>query len=184
MTKSKSTKHSARRDQNRRRRWQDKVTRSPISKGAKVFCFYLASLSDNTGKGVWGQQKKQAEALGVSERSIRYYRKEAEEAGLIKTCRTPYDPVLGCRPKTNYYILCIPPAKRRTAKKCLPPFIPTGNGLPVEQQPTVVCKTLGINKEEISLYRMPEMELDYPERPESEFAISSIAELRRSLASL
>ena len=137
------------RDRNRRRRWLDKVEASNVSRGCKAWLLALARCSDDYGKGVWGRQTKQAERLGCCERTIRTYRREAEEAKLIHTIRTPYDPTLGRRAKVNYYQLLIPKARRR----CLPSrktsqghnFV-TGNPLPVEQHPTGVDRTLGINE--------------------------------------
>lgn len=169
---------SIRRDRNRRRRWLDKVVDSSVSRGCKAWLLALSKMSDDHGKGVWGLQTGQAKRLGCTDRTIRTYRKEAEEAGLITTHRSPYDPVIGCRPKTNYYVFCIPKARRKPRPT---PYISTGNDLPPEQHPTGVCESFGFKKEQLSVHRQPEKSCNYADRPEATFAVKQIGSLRALL---
>ena len=78
-------------DKTRRGRWLDALAVAPLSRGARAWALHLAHRSSVTAKPVWGYQVGQAQAIGCSDRQVRRYRKELEEAGLIETQRGRFE---------------------------------------------------------------------------------------------
>lgn len=76
-----------------------------VSAGARALVMAIAQIGD-AGRAQVGQEAL-AEHLGVSERHVRNYRKEAEAAGLIATNRALYTGRLGRREETNRYRLTV-----------------------------------------------------------------------------
>jgi hypothetical protein len=76
-------------DMTRRGRWLDAVNSAfeagRIGRGAMSWALSLSRRSSPTAKPVWGLQTGQAAALRVTDRTIRRYRKELEQAGLVET---------------------------------------------------------------------------------------------------
>lgn len=83
----KQARRAARKDHSRRRRWLTAVNASGVTPGCKAWGLDLADHSDDAAKPVWGLQTGQAARIGRCERSVRTYRLELEEAGLIRTIR-------------------------------------------------------------------------------------------------
>jgi hypothetical protein len=102
----------------KRRQWRDRIDRDVrLTSGAKAWLGLLASRSDDSAKPCWGNQKRMGLQLGRSDRSIRSYRKEAEELGYVKVYRSK--PQRGrdgrwSRRKANAYYLCLPPRDTAT----------------------------------------------------------------------
>ncbi len=116
----------------KRRQWLDYIAgENRLTTGAKAWLILLAKRSDDGGKPVWGNQIKMALHIGRSDRSVRRYRAEAEELGLVTVYRS--DPVQGrsgqfCRRKANCYYLRLPakgtehldaPRRRQRAGYCV-----------------------------------------------------------------
>lgn len=81
-----------------------------------AWAMVLAKRSDAQGKAVFGRQAGQAKAIGCSDRQVRRYRQELEDAGLIETRRAPFerraDGTIG-RMFTNIYQLVVSVMKRK-----------------------------------------------------------------------
>lgn len=106
-------------DYTRRGRWLDSVHKAKLSPGAKAFALCLAARSNSTAKSVYGTQLKQADEIARSDRSVRRYRKELEEAGLITVVRSsPRRDEQGrfSRLFTNIYNFVVAPLKRQNQK--------------------------------------------------------------------
>ena len=103
-------------DKTRRGRWLDALAVAPLSRGARAWALHLAHRSSVTAKPVWGYQIGQAQAIGCSDRQVRRYRKELEEAGLIETQRGRFERrpngTIG-RTFTNLYRFVVAPLVRR-----------------------------------------------------------------------
>jgi hypothetical protein len=103
-------------DKTRRGRWLDAVAKAPISRGACAWALTLAQRSNATAKPVWGYQTGQAKAIGCSDRQVRRYRAELEQAGLIETVRGEverrHDGTIA-RTMTNLYRFLVGPLVRR-----------------------------------------------------------------------
>lgn len=102
-------------DKTRRGRWLDAVHKSGVSRGAVAWAVALAQRSNATAKPVWGYQTGQADAIGCSDRQVRRYRVELEEAGLIDTQRGKverrHDGTIA-RTMTNLYRFVVAPLVR------------------------------------------------------------------------
>lgn len=123
-------------DKTRRSRWLDAVAQSGVSRGAVAWAVALAQRSNAMAKPVWGLQVGQAQAIGCSDRQVRRYRRELEQAGLIRTVRSPFerrfDGTIG-RMFTNIYQFVIEPLRREKSKSDRPdtpvrsnPSVPNG----------------------------------------------------------
>lgn len=112
----------------KRRHWRDRIDREArLTDGAKAWLGLLACRSDDTGKPVWGRQRRMADELGRCDRSVRRYRAEAEALGYVgcyrsKPVREPSTGRWG-RCRSNVYYLRVPsrtastdPAPRRRAR--------------------------------------------------------------------
>ncbi len=115
---NRADKRGAHKDRNRRRRFlsaaQNALKRGLISRGCRAWLDCLAERSNDYAKPVWGKQTGQAEEVQCTDRTIRTYRKEAEDAGLICTRRAlPERNPDGSwgRAHTNMYSFCVPPGK-------------------------------------------------------------------------
>jgi hypothetical protein len=76
----------------------------------------LAYRSSATAKPVWGYQTGQADAIGCSDRQVRRYRVELENAGLIETQRGEVErrpDGTFARTMTNLYRFVVAPLVRR-----------------------------------------------------------------------
>lgn len=97
---------------NRRRAWTDLLsTLTLLTANAHHVAALLAKRSDDDGKPVWGTQVNMAEALGISERTVRRCLAELEALGLIRVERRPAWVGAGGRfihRPCNTYILCLP----------------------------------------------------------------------------
>lgn len=107
-------------DPTRRARWLEAVGAArkarQISRGAMCWATALSLRSNGAAKPVWGLQTGQAADLGVTDRTIRTYRKELESAGLIETVhgaveRRPDGTFR--RTITNLYNFLVPARMRR-----------------------------------------------------------------------
>jgi len=116
----------------KRRQWRDRIDRDTrLTAGAKAWLGLLASRSDDSAKPCWGNQKRMGQQLGRSDRSVRSYRKEAEDLGYVKVYRSkPHRGPDGrwSRRKANAYYLCLPardtatrpaPRRRQRAPYCI-----------------------------------------------------------------
>jgi hypothetical protein len=101
-----------RRDQSYRKRWIISVRRLNLPPGCLAWLTFLAfERSDDAAKPVWGNQARQGEQINRCERSVRTYRRLAEEAGVLVTDRC--EPERGrdgrwCRRHTNVYKFVMP----------------------------------------------------------------------------
>jgi len=76
-------------DKTRRFRWLEQCAEARVSHGAYRWAGQLAQQSNAIlSKPVYGFQTKQADKISRCERSVRTYRKELEDAGLIETVRS------------------------------------------------------------------------------------------------
>lgn len=76
-------------DKTRRFRWLEECAAAGVSHGAYRWGGQLAQQSNAVlTKTVYGMQTGQAERIGRSDRMVRHYRKELEDAGLIETIRS------------------------------------------------------------------------------------------------
>lgn len=161
-----------RKDKNRRRRWLDLVNRSKVSRGCRAWLLQLILKSDDAvSKVVFGRQTGQAKLLGCSDRTIRRYRKEAEDAGMIKTLRYRYDPVQGSRFMTNRYHFNVPAPTTNRAKRQVKA---SGHLCPVKQHPSDVYKTLEIQK----YLERPPIPKFGPSEPEPECSVDRKAAIK------
>jgi len=95
-----------------RRKWLARLAKTKeLSSGARALGALLASRSSDQGKHCWGFQTKIAEELNVTDRAVRNWCRELEEAGAVVVERcTPYlHPKLGrfSRRWTNRYHLVV-----------------------------------------------------------------------------
>lgn len=110
------TRRRYRGDTTRRSRLMEEAATAGISHGAYRWLGEIAARSNATlTKPVYGRQTGQAERIDRSERSVRTYRRECEEAGLIKVIRSQPerrpDGTFG-RVFTNIYRFIVRPLRR------------------------------------------------------------------------
>lgn len=104
-------------DKTRRFRWLEECAAAGVSHGAYRWGGQLAQQSNAVlTKTVYGMQTGQAEKIGRSDRMVRHYRKELEDAGLIETIRSePERRADGTftRVFTNVYRFVVRPLQRK-----------------------------------------------------------------------
>lgn len=139
-----------RRDKHRRRRWESAVNKAVAERKITLQCrgwlSRLSEQSSDTMKPVWGMQWKQAQKCQRTDRMIRIYRAQAEQAGLIETKRAPVtrdSQGRFSRMATNMYVFLVPAAIRKKGKVQV---TPSGNPLPPNKpHPTDELETLRRN---------------------------------------
>lgn len=117
MTYSPSTsRRRSHGDNTKRARWLDAVHSSGVSRGAVAWAVALAHRSNAAAKPVWGYQTGQAKMIRCSDRQVRRYRQELEQAGLIETVRGEVERRSDGtfrRTMTNLYKFLVAPLARR-----------------------------------------------------------------------
>lgn len=103
-------------DRTRRGRWLDCVQKSGVSRGAVAWAVTLSQRSNAQAKPVWGYQTGQAAEIRCTDRTVRRYRVELEQAGLIETVRGKVErrpDGTFARTMTNLYKFIVEPLVRR-----------------------------------------------------------------------
>lgn len=137
-------RRAAKKDRTRRRRWYTAVNASDVSPGCKAWLHDRGEQSDDCAKIVYGNQVGQGQRLGRCERTIRTYRKEAEDAGLVLTLRSPPERSKATgqwsRRYTNAYAFTQPSRARLEARAAARTGASTG-GTPTSDLPAAHCRS-------------------------------------------